>query len=59
MDTPMHEGDPKDLLKTLQPMGRLSDVSDISRFRDLASRLWLSSLFSFPLYAHFLRLDLN
>jgi NAD(P)-dependent dehydrogenase (short-subunit alcohol dehydrogenase family) len=29
VDTPMHEGDPKDLLKTLQPMGRLSDVSDI------------------------------
>src|SRR5512144_2168815 len=29
VDTPMHEGDPKDFLKTLQPMGRIDDVKDI------------------------------
>jgi len=25
----MHKDDPKDLLKTLQPMGQISDVKDI------------------------------
>jgi len=29
VDTPMHEDDPKDFLKTLQPMGRMSSVKDI------------------------------
>ena len=29
VDTPMHKGDPKEFLKTLQPMGRSSDVKDI------------------------------
>lgn len=29
VDTPMHKGDPKDHLKTLQPMGRISEVKDI------------------------------
>jgi len=29
VDTPMHEGDPKDLLKTLQPMGQIAQVKDI------------------------------
>ncbi len=29
VDTPMHEGDPKDFLRTLQPMGQISDVKDI------------------------------
>ncbi len=29
VDTPMHEGDPKDLLRTLQPMGQISAVKDI------------------------------
>jgi NAD(P)-dependent dehydrogenase (short-subunit alcohol dehydrogenase family) len=29
VDTPMHLDDPKDFLRTLQPMGRISDVSDI------------------------------
>lgn len=29
VDTAMHKGDPKDLLKTLQPMGQISDVKDI------------------------------
>jgi NAD(P)-dependent dehydrogenase (short-subunit alcohol dehydrogenase family) len=29
VDTPMHKDDPKDFLKTLQPMGRISDVKDI------------------------------
>ncbi len=29
VDTPMHEGDPKDFLKSLSPMGRISSVSDI------------------------------
>jgi NAD(P)-dependent dehydrogenase (short-subunit alcohol dehydrogenase family) len=29
VDTPMHKDDPKDLLKTLQPMGQISSVKDI------------------------------
>jgi len=29
VDTPMHEDDPKDVLKTLQPMGQISKVKDI------------------------------
>ncbi|HEY6274617.1 MAG TPA: SDR family oxidoreductase [Terriglobales bacterium] len=29
VDTSMHKGQPKDLLKTLQPMGRISEVKDI------------------------------
>lgn len=29
VDTPMHKDDPKDLLKTLQPMGQISHVKDI------------------------------
>jgi NAD(P)-dependent dehydrogenase (short-subunit alcohol dehydrogenase family) len=29
VDTPMHKDDPKDFLRTLQPMGRISDVVDI------------------------------
>jgi len=29
VDTPMHKDDPKDFLRTLQPMGRISDVKDI------------------------------
>jgi NAD(P)-dependent dehydrogenase (short-subunit alcohol dehydrogenase family) len=29
VDTPMHVGDPKDFLRTLQPMGQISDVKDI------------------------------
>ena len=29
VDTPMHKNDPKDFLKTLQPMGQLSAVRDI------------------------------
>jgi NAD(P)-dependent dehydrogenase (short-subunit alcohol dehydrogenase family) len=29
VDTPMHKNDSKDFLKTLQPMGRISDVKDI------------------------------
>jgi len=29
VDTPMHKDDPKDFLKTLQPMGQLSEVKDI------------------------------
>ena len=29
VDTPMYEGNPKDVLKTLQPMGQISDVEDI------------------------------
>jgi NAD(P)-dependent dehydrogenase (short-subunit alcohol dehydrogenase family) len=29
VDTPMHEQDPKDFLKTLSPIGRLVDVKDI------------------------------
>jgi NAD(P)-dependent dehydrogenase (short-subunit alcohol dehydrogenase family) len=29
VDTPMHQDDPKDFLKTLQPMGQISEVKDI------------------------------
>ncbi len=29
VDTPMHKDDPKEFLKTLQPMGRISEVKDI------------------------------
>ena len=29
VDTPMHRDDPKDFLKTLQPMGQMSEVKDI------------------------------
>jgi NAD(P)-dependent dehydrogenase (short-subunit alcohol dehydrogenase family) len=29
VDTPMHENDPKEFLKTLQPMGKISEVKDI------------------------------
>jgi NAD(P)-dependent dehydrogenase (short-subunit alcohol dehydrogenase family) len=29
VDTPMHENDPKEFLKTLSPMGRIVDVQDI------------------------------
>jgi NAD(P)-dependent dehydrogenase (short-subunit alcohol dehydrogenase family) len=29
VDTPMHRDDPKDFLRTLQPMGRISDVTDV------------------------------
>jgi NAD(P)-dependent dehydrogenase (short-subunit alcohol dehydrogenase family) len=29
VDTPMHANDSKDLLKALQPLGRISDVNDI------------------------------
>lgn len=29
VDTPMHKDDPNDFLKTLQPMGQISDVKDI------------------------------
>jgi NAD(P)-dependent dehydrogenase (short-subunit alcohol dehydrogenase family) len=29
VDTPMHKDDPKDFLRTLQPMGGISDVKDI------------------------------
>jgi NAD(P)-dependent dehydrogenase (short-subunit alcohol dehydrogenase family) len=29
VDTPMHKDDPKDFLKTLQPMGQMSEVKDI------------------------------
>jgi NAD(P)-dependent dehydrogenase (short-subunit alcohol dehydrogenase family) len=29
VDTPMHKDDPKDFLKTLQPMGGISSVKDI------------------------------
>ncbi|HTP66946.1 MAG TPA: SDR family oxidoreductase [Geobacteraceae bacterium] len=29
VDTPMHKDDPKDFLRTLQPMGLISDVKDI------------------------------
>jgi NAD(P)-dependent dehydrogenase (short-subunit alcohol dehydrogenase family) len=29
VDTPMHKNDPKDFLKTLQPMGQIADVKDI------------------------------
>lgn len=30
VDTPLHENDPKEFLKTLSPMGTISDVSDIA-----------------------------
>lgn len=30
VDTPLHEKNPKDFLKTLSPMGRISDVQDIA-----------------------------
>jgi len=30
VDTPMHKDNPKDFLKTLQPMGSISDVKDIA-----------------------------
>ena len=30
VDTPMHKDDPKDFLKTLQPMGGIADVKDIA-----------------------------
>jgi NAD(P)-dependent dehydrogenase (short-subunit alcohol dehydrogenase family) len=30
VDTPMHDNDPKDFLKTLQPMGRMAHVKDIA-----------------------------
>jgi NAD(P)-dependent dehydrogenase (short-subunit alcohol dehydrogenase family) len=29
VDTPLHKDDPKDFLRTLQPMGRISEVADI------------------------------
>jgi hypothetical protein len=29
VDTPLHDDHPKDFLKTLQPMGQISDVKDI------------------------------
>ena len=29
VDTPMHEDDPKDVLRTLQPIGQISEVKDI------------------------------
>jgi NAD(P)-dependent dehydrogenase (short-subunit alcohol dehydrogenase family) len=29
VDTPMHTNNPKDVLKTLQPMGQISSVKDI------------------------------
>ena len=29
MDTPLHKGDSKEFLKTLQPMGRIADVKDV------------------------------
>lgn len=29
VDSPLHEGDPKDVLKTFQPMGRIVEVADI------------------------------
>jgi NAD(P)-dependent dehydrogenase (short-subunit alcohol dehydrogenase family) len=29
VDTPLHQDDPKELLKTLQPMGQISEVKDI------------------------------
>jgi NAD(P)-dependent dehydrogenase (short-subunit alcohol dehydrogenase family) len=30
VDTPMHKDNPKDFLKTLQPMGSISDVKDVA-----------------------------
>ena len=29
VDTPMHKDDPKDVLKTLQPMGKIAEVQDV------------------------------
>ena len=29
VDTPLHKDDPKDFLKTLQPMGKIADVKDV------------------------------
>ena len=29
VDTPMHKDQPKEILKALQPMGRISEVKDI------------------------------
>ena len=29
VDTPMHKDDPKDFLKTLQPMGKMARVDDV------------------------------
>src|SRR5438445_13515058 len=29
VDTPLHKDDPKDFLKTLQPMGRIASVKDV------------------------------
>jgi NAD(P)-dependent dehydrogenase (short-subunit alcohol dehydrogenase family) len=31
VDTPLHKGDPKDFLKTLSPMGTVSDADDIAQ----------------------------
>jgi NAD(P)-dependent dehydrogenase (short-subunit alcohol dehydrogenase family) len=30
VDTPLHQNDPKDLLKTLQPMGKMASIGDIA-----------------------------
>ena len=30
VDTPMHKADPRDFLKTLQPMGRIGDAKDVA-----------------------------
>ena len=30
VDTPMHKDDPKDFLRTLQPMGKIAHVSDVT-----------------------------
>lgn len=30
VDTPLHENDPKDFLKTLSPLGRIADASDLA-----------------------------
>jgi NAD(P)-dependent dehydrogenase (short-subunit alcohol dehydrogenase family) len=30
VDTPLHQNDPKDLLKTLQPMGKIASIGDIA-----------------------------
>jgi NAD(P)-dependent dehydrogenase (short-subunit alcohol dehydrogenase family) len=29
VDTPLHKNDPKDFLKTLQPMGKIASVKDV------------------------------
>src|SRR5260370_13495965 len=29
VDTPMHKADPRDFLKTLQPMGGIADIQDV------------------------------